>query len=86
MQATKETSALVFAAILCALLLTALANRFSPCVVDEKRPRLARWHLVAACAVAILVASVFLSSFFANTRGPLDGILTYLPWLKRAGS
>ena len=43
------------------------------------------WHFAAGGTVAVVVAAVFLSSFFANLRGPLDGLLTYLPWLSRAG-
>jgi len=43
------------------------------------------WHLAAGLAVAVLVAVTLLSSFFTNPRGPADGLLTYLPWLSRAG-
>jgi predicted membrane-bound mannosyltransferase len=41
--------------------------------------------LAAAVASAIVVAAVFLSSLLTNPRGFLDGVLTYLPWLERAG-
>jgi predicted membrane-bound mannosyltransferase len=41
--------------------------------------------VAAGLLVAILVAMLFLSSFFTNLRGPVDGVLTYLPWLNRAG-
>ena len=35
--------------------------------------------------MAVLVAGLLLSSFGRHWRGPLDGFLTYLPWLQRAG-
>jgi len=43
------------------------------------------WHLGLGLAAALLVAVLLFSSFFTNLRGPLDGVLTYLPWLRRAG-
>jgi len=49
------------------------------------RPGFRPWHLAAGLAAAILVALTLLSSFFTNPRGPADGVLTYLPWLSRAG-
>jgi len=55
----------------------------------EKKPGQLRstlvWHLALGSAVAVFVAVTLLSSFFTNLRGPLDGVLTYLPWLGRAG-
>ena len=42
-------------------------------------------HLLAGALTAIVVAAVLLSSFLTNLRGPIDGVLTYLPWLSRAG-
>ena len=41
--------------------------------------------MVVGGLAAIIVAVVLLSSFLTNLRGPLDGVLTYLPWLSRAG-
>lgn len=35
--------------------------------------------------VALLVGAAFFTSFFTHWRGPLDSLLTYLPWLDRAG-
>lgn len=42
-------------------------------------------HMALGFAAAVLVAVTLLSSFFTNLRGPIDGVLTYLPWLGRAG-
>ena len=38
-----------------------------------------------ALGVALLVGAVFFTSFFTHWRGLLDSLLTYLPWLDRAG-
>jgi len=84
-QATKETSVLAFAAMVIALALTALWNRILPAASSGERVRIRWWHLAAGVAVAVLVAVTFLSSFFTNLRGPIDGVLTYLPWISRAG-
>ena len=51
---------------------------------SESRAPLA-WHWALGCVVAVLVVVTLLSSFFTNPRGPIDGVLTYLPWLDRAG-
>ena len=84
MQATKETAVVACCAAVVALLATALWRRLlreNAC--DQQAPRPA-WHWGAGLAAAVLVALLLLSSFLANPRGPVDGVLTYLPWLKRA--
>ena len=84
MQATKETAVVAFCAAIAALLATALWRRLlreNAC--DQQAPGPA-WHWGAGLAAAVLVALLLLSSFLANPRGPVDGVLTYLPWLKRA--
>ena len=85
MQATKETCALSYLAAFGALFLEWLHRRF---VQGERGHRMLPrpvWHLGLSFVTAVVVAALFLSSFFANPRGPLDGLLTYLPWLGRAG-
>jgi len=42
------------------------------------------WHWAAGLGAAVIVAVVVLSSFLTNLRGPVDGFLTYVPWLQRA--
>lgn len=52
------------------------------------RPFLAFWngrHVALAVLVAVVVSLLLFTSFFTNARGPLDSVLTYLPWLERAG-
>ncbi len=83
MQATKETAVLAYLAALLAGIFTWLISRRRDSTFQ--RPQWRWWHLVSGLALAALVASILLSSFFTNMRGPLDGILTYFPWLHRAG-
>lgn len=92
MYATKETFVLAVAAMGAAVVLTALWNHWLRAPSEVRRswlaPLLAIWnwkHALAAAATAMVVAVLFFSSFLSNPRGPLDAILTYLPWLKRAG-
>jgi uncharacterized protein (TIGR03663 family) len=84
MQATKETSVLPLAAMAGALLAAVAWQRAARSPSDAGNRRIPRWHLALGLMAAVLVAAVLLSSFFRNPRGPLDGILTYLPWLGRA--
>jgi len=94
MQATKETSPIVFAAMGGALLATWLWGRFVPVTErheaepDPGSPNASRrplWHLAFGVFTAALVWATLLSSFFTNPRGVLDGLLAYGPWLGRAG-
>jgi len=54
-------------------------------LAETAGPGFRRWHLATGLAAAILVAVTLLSSLLTNPRGPVDGVLTYLPWLTRAG-
>lgn len=84
MQATKETAAISYLAAACAGAMIWI----TPSAESRSRATPRPWsgrHLLAGGAVAVLVAIAFLSSFFTNWRGPIDGVLTYLPWLTRAG-
>lgn len=83
MQATKETSAIAYlaAAIASFAIWLDLRRRSAPNLPDKPWS----WpHVAAGISVAVLVAITLLSSFFTNVRGPLDAVLTYLPWLSRA--
>ncbi len=97
MQATKETAAISYLAALLAYAATRVwqwrtgeNSSSSPTVAASpsnsvySRRRLLR-HGVLTATVAVAVASLFLSSFGTNLRGPIDGVRTYLPWLHRAG-
>lgn len=83
MQATKETAAISYLATAVALVAVGAAK-----CRDQRpgpRPSWCWWHLALGLLVAISVAATLLSSFFANPRGAIDGVLAYLPWLRRAG-
>ncbi len=47
--------------------------------------RVGMGHLALGAGAALLVAAILYSSFFTNPRGLVDAVLTYEPWLKRAG-
>ncbi|MHB8864138.1 MAG: flippase activity-associated protein Agl23 [Pirellulaceae bacterium] len=84
MQATKETAAIAYlaAAVAWTAIMVVPARR-DP---QSEPPSLWRgWHLALSAMVAVLVATTLLSSFFTNPRGAIDGVLTYVPWLSRAG-
>jgi uncharacterized protein (TIGR03663 family) len=84
MQATKETAVLSFAAAGTATVLTVLWQRLRHDPLPVTRP-VAWWHPVCGLAAALLVAAVLFTSFGANPRGLADAVLTYFPWLSRAG-
>jgi uncharacterized protein (TIGR03663 family) len=84
MYATKETSVLAWAAMAGGLLLTALWSRWREGAPIGLRGHVKGWHWVAAVMLGALVAAAFLSGFFTNPRGALDGVLTLLDYVKRA--
>lgn len=61
-------------------------TRMSPFpILDCLRTQWNWRHFAVAVGAAAVIWLVLFSSFFANWAGPLDSVLTYLPWLKRAG-
>jgi uncharacterized protein (TIGR03663 family) len=100
MQATKETAVLTYFAWAAGTALTLAwgkwlarrerastlppAGEESGVRADDPARRLTIGAVVALTTAA-LVALAFYSSFFSNARGPLDAMLTYLPWIHRAG-
>ncbi len=85
MQATKETAAITYVAMIGAWMAAGLWNWHVDRSRDERFPAKPFRHWLFGLGMAVLVAVVLLSSFFTNLRGPVDGVLTYLPWLQRAG-
>ncbi|MCU0962444.1 MAG: TIGR03663 family protein, partial [Pirellulaceae bacterium] len=85
MQATKETAVLSYAAAAVALLVAAWSA--GPALLRKPlSPRRWSWvHLAVGAISALLVALLLYSSFGTHARGPWDGILTYVIWLRRAG-
>ncbi len=86
MQATKETFVI---SLFCAVLALGLCQAWNHWLEAGEAPLKApRWnlrHLLAGLAAWIVVSVVLFSSFFTNPAGPLDSILTYRPWIGRAG-
>lgn len=85
MQATKETSVLAFLAAAVASTLSVLFDRAWRQAENRDGRPWRGWHVAVSGLVAVATASLVLSSFGTNPRGPLDGVLTYVPWLTRAG-
>jgi len=93
LHATKETWVLAAMAMGAGLGLTALWGRWcgdataaaktEPEPEANSKPRLA--HGAAAAGAAVLVAVVLYSAFGANLRGPLDSLLAFVTYGKRAG-
>jgi len=85
MHATKETAALAFAAMVFSFALT-LAWRFGPRpAIECVRGRLSPRQIMIALGIAVVVSISLFSAFGTNLRGPLDSVLTYASYFKRAG-
>ncbi|MGA1980649.1 MAG: flippase activity-associated protein Agl23 [Sedimentisphaerales bacterium] len=76
--ATKETSIIVFASMLLALLITRYSNEY-------RESRIKYRDVIAAVATAVVVSALFYSSFLTNPRGILDSVLAYAAYFNRAG-
>lgn len=90
MHATKETFVLTLAAMGLGVAGAVLGSRRRASSSAESTLTLpgCRWnprHLALALGAALIVSVLLFTSFFANPRGPIDSVLTYLPWLRRAG-
>lgn len=101
MYATKETFVLELAAMAMAAALTWAWSAWGkpaaelgsvPAAAAPAFPAPPSWalrwnsqHFWIAVAAAVVVSGLLFTSFFTNLRGPLDSVLTYLPWTKRAG-
>jgi uncharacterized protein (TIGR03663 family) len=84
MFATKETFVLNIAAMAIAAFATTWLSR-KPISVQDLRSLVPVRHVVLFISAAVLAWLVFFSSFFTNFHGLVDSVLTYFPWLKRAG-
>ncbi len=83
MHATKETFVLPLGALAIAV---AVVSRWEggPGFLAQWRRTWNGRHLLWAAFAALVVSVTFYTSFFTHWRGPLDSILSYLPWLQRA--
>jgi uncharacterized protein (TIGR03663 family) len=85
MYATKETSIILFGAMVGALGIILLSNgkKFKQA---EYGRGFSFHHFLLFAGVAAIVAFVFYSSFFENLRGPVDSVLAFRNYFTRAGS
>jgi uncharacterized protein (TIGR03663 family) len=82
--ATKETSIIVFASMLLALLLTFLLQHRQKNISNAGKAT-KPWHIIAVIAAAVVVSTSFYSSFFTNPDGILDSFRAYTAYFNRAG-
>jgi len=86
MAATKETFVITLGAVALGLWLNHTWNRLLDASgLPIRAPRINFWHIAGSAIVALVLASIFFSSFFSNSQGLMDAFGTYEPWLKRAG-
>ncbi|MBN2506577.1 MAG: TIGR03663 family protein [Verrucomicrobia bacterium] len=85
MHATKETFVLALAAMALAAAATLAWNRWREAAPLPHQPPIHASHAWLAIGSAVVVSGLLFTSFFTHIRGPLDSLLTYLPWTERAG-
>ncbi|MCX8108378.1 MAG: TIGR03663 family protein [Verrucomicrobiae bacterium] len=88
MHATKETFVIaVFAMVLAGVVVVVWERKRSwqPGEPSVWKIMCRPVHVVTMLGVAAAVSVVFYTSFFQNWRGPVDSLVTYLPWFRRAG-
>lgn len=85
MYATKETSIVLFAAMLGALFLTWIWEHRRHVSRDISGP-VAYSHIAVFAGLFLLVTVVLFSSFFTNLNGPLDSILSFPNYFIKAGA
>ena len=84
MHTTKETCIIAFASMLLALLLTLLLQRRQVSISNAIKAIKSR-HVIVTIAAAVIVSTLFYSSFFTNPDGILDSVRTYAVYFTRAG-
>lgn len=85
MYATKETFLFNIAAMVSAALVSLFWRRKLEGFSFRFPQGAAHSHWIASLVAAAVVGTVFFTSFFTNSSGPLDSIHTYEPWFGRAG-
>jgi uncharacterized protein (TIGR03663 family) len=84
MHATKETSIIAFASMLLALLITLLMQRRQMSISNIVKA-IKPLHIIVAIVAAVIVSTLFYSSFFTNPNGILDSFQAYTTYFNRAG-
>ena len=84
MHATKETCVIAFGSMLASLALTIVWGRCVDSVPRRSRSLLSVGVAAGAIAAGLGVSLLFFSSFVTNLSGPMDSLLTYAHYFKRA--
>jgi uncharacterized protein (TIGR03663 family) len=85
MYATKETFVFNLAALGAAAGFTLAWGRWREGALWWPGEKLPARHLLVGIGATLAISIPLFTSFFTHARGPLDSILTYQPWLSRAG-
>lgn len=84
MHATKETCIIAFGSMLLALLLTFLIRRREGVSALSIKKMVKPWHVIATVATAVIISTLFYSSFLTNPGGILDSVRSYTTYFSRA--
>ena len=84
MHATKETCIIAFGSMLLALLLTLLIRCRQGTSISNIVKAIKPCHLIATAATAVIVSTLFYSSFLTNPSGILDSVRSYTTYFHRA--
>jgi 4-amino-4-deoxy-L-arabinose transferase-like glycosyltransferase len=88
MHATKETFVIELFAMMVALavvIVTRHKRQNAPEAQGNRAIKIEWSDVGLGLVVAMVVSVIFYTSFFRYWRGPVDSVLTYFPWLRRAG-
>ena len=85
MHATKETCIIAFGSMLLALLLTLLIRRREGVSALSIKKKVNPRHVIATVATAVIISTLFYSSFLTNPTGILDSVRSYTAYFQRAG-
>lgn len=83
MHATKETCIIAFGSMLLAILLTLFMRRRQAGISNTIKV-IKPGHVIVTIAAAVIVSTLFYSSFFTNPTGVLDSFRTYTTYFNRA--
>jgi uncharacterized protein (TIGR03663 family) len=83
MHATKETAIIAYASMGAGIVVLAYFYKKGR-VVSEVQSAFRRSHLISFVTIALLVNIVLFTAFFTHASGPIDSLLTYGNYIKRA--
>ena len=83
MHASKETAVIAYASTVAGLVVVAIRCR-NDGVAQSIVSKIKKRHIIGGLLIALAINIVLYTAFFTHARGPLDSILSYGHYLKRA--